>query len=184
MNDDHRLVSFFQIDRRVKVGHGDVVRPCGHHGHWMTVSALCQGDEHGRLFIVEVATEGNLDVLDVLPPVDVTEFDLSRVGNTWMKRLVVVVSQNGGVSEVDLRLKFLTNEVGHQVSIPIGENLAWAITAGDAGGRADGAATHGNLVVLLVFTGDVERDTLFVKEHGIIDQTFENIEAARSGFWG
>ena len=150
----------------------------------MAVSALCQGNEHGRLFIVEVATEGNLDVLDVLPPVDVTEFDLSRVGNTWMKRLVVVVSQNGGIPEVDLRLKFLTNEVGHQVSIPVGENLARAIAAGDAGGRADGAASHGNLVVLFVFTGDVERDTLFVKEHGIIDQTFENIETARSGFWG
>ena len=86
----------------------------------MTVSALCQGDEHGRFFIVEVATERDLNVLDVLPSVDVTELDLCRVGNTGMKRFVVVVSQNGGVAKVNLRLKFLTNEIGHQVSIPIG----------------------------------------------------------------
>ncbi len=149
----------------------------------MTVGTFCQGDEHGRLIIVKITAKGHLDVLNVLPAVDVTEFDLRRVGYTWMERFVVIVPQNGGVAKVDLRFELLTNEVRHQVCIPIGKHLARAITAGDGGGWTDGAAPHGNLVVLFVLAGHIERDTLLVKEHGIIDETFENVETTRSGFW-
>ena len=76
----------------------------------------------------------------------------------------------------------MTDEVGHQVGIPVGNDLAGAIAAGDGGSRTDRPSTHGNLVVLFVFTGDVERNPLLVEEHGIVNQTFEDVEASGPSF--
>ena len=148
----------------------------------MAVCTLCERDKHGRILVVKVAAEGHLHVLDVLPAVDIAEFDLGRVWNARVKRFVVIVSEDRRVSEVDLGFKLLTDEVGHQVGIPVGDDLAGAIAAGDGGGRADGSSAHGNLVVLFVFTGDVERNPLLVEEHGIVNQTFEDVEAPSTSF--
>ena len=58
----------------------------------MTVGSFGQRDEHGGIIVIEIAAEGHLDVLDVLPAVDVHQLDLRRVGNTGVKGLVVVVA--------------------------------------------------------------------------------------------
>ena len=103
-----------------------------------------------------------MDVLDVLPAVNVAQLDLGCVGNAWMKRLVVIVAEDGRVTQINLWFEFLPDEVGDQICIPIGLDFTGTIATGDGGSGANRSTSHGNFVVLFIRTGHVERHTLLV----------------------
>ena len=150
LNDDHRITTVLKADRGVEVGDGDVVRASGHNRLWKTIDSFSEGNEQRRFIVIEITSKGDLNVLDVLPPVDITELDLGRVRNARVEGFVIVVSEDGRIAQVDLRLELLADVVGHQVSIPIRKDFAGTVAASDGRNGANRAFAHGNFIVLLV----------------------------------
>ena len=95
LNDDNGFVALFQIHCRIQIGNGNVGGTGRHNGARQPVRTLSKGYEERRFIVVKVATKGHLDVLDILPSVNVTELDLCGVGNSGVQRCVIIVTENG-----------------------------------------------------------------------------------------
>ncbi len=156
-------------------------------GNGVSFGVRSQGDEDGRVIVVEVATKSELDLLDVLPSVAVRQGDLRRVRHAGMQRGLVVMADDGGICSVKFGLELLADGVCYQVSVPIRGHLSaapgTAVLATKVLGT-DGTTAHGHHVVLSVFPADVVGHSLPVNEHRIVDAGFKDVQATGPDFWG